>query len=109
MRKVFILIIFLLSIYSCTSKYSSSHKNLNQFNKDVDECLKKSCDVNVNSFFYNFSLISPLMAYGGGGGGGGGSNFKDGFSYSTFSICLEEKGYFKDKNGIFKLSSLSCK
>ena len=76
----------------------------------MEHCLKKACLNKNNSSFYNFSIISPVLAYGGGGGGGGGVNNlkKNKISYKGFNICLEEKGYIKDKNGIFDLPFLDC-
>ena len=58
---------------------------------------------------HNFSFISSALAYGGGGGGGGGGSFQqDKISYKVFNICMKEKGYFKDENGLFELPRLTC-
>ena len=45
---------------------------------------------------------------GGGGGGIGGSFQQNKISYKVFNLCLQERGYYKDDNGIFKLPHLTC-
>lgn len=104
-------ILFILIFSSCSNNYKGLHKNLDEFVKDVDYCLKKSCKHQTKSLLYKFSIITPLYAYGGGGGGGGGidSSLKNKISYKTFNLCLKEKGYLKDEQGIFELPSLICK
>ena len=62
---------------------------------------------------HNISFISSALAYGGGGGGGGGGSGggsfqQDRISYKVFNICMKEKGYFKDENGLFELPRLTC-
>ena len=107
--RILISILFIVLFSSCSSNYKGLHNNLNEFAKDVEYCLKKSCKKQTVSTFFDFSIITPLLAYGGGGGGGGMSNsFKNQVSFKTFNLCLKDKGYLKDKNGIFKLPSISC-
>ena len=53
-----------------------------------------------------FLLDSQFLEYGGGGGGGGPAI--NNISYKTFNLCLKNKGYKKNKNGLFKLPFLSC-
>ena len=81
-----------------------------KFSKDIKYCLKKSCK--SKKVLNNLSIISSALAYGGGGGGGsggsGGSLQQNKISYKTFNLCLKEKGYFKDENGIFELPYLTC-
>ena len=103
-------ILFFILLTSCSTKYNGSHTDLYKFNEDVDYCLKISCDNKSQSVFMNISIISPLLAYGGGGGGGGGGgNAQDNnISYKTFNLCLKEKGYIKNENGMFVLPYLSC-
>ena len=99
-------LLFLLLLSSCSTQYSGSHKDISMFNKDVDYCLRKSC---IKSSF-SLMIISSLHAYGGGGGGGASSiDSNNRFSLKTFNLCLKEKGYIKDNNGIFKLNNLTCK
>ncbi len=103
-----ITILILLSLVACRTNYTSSHKNYDRFNKDINDCLIKSCGVkNVNSINKIF-IISPAFAYGGGGEGGSNVSKKKNISYKIFNLCLKEKGYIKEENGIFELPSLSC-
>ena len=97
------IVIFLAS---CVSKYKASHSDREKFNKDVADCLKKSCASQNKNMSYKFSLISSSFAYGGGGVS---TSLKNNMSYKTFSLCLENKGYFKDENGVFELPNLSCR
>ena len=53
------------------------------------------------------SIISSALAYGGGGGGSD-SFQQNNISYKIFNLCLKEKGYSKDENGIFELPHLTC-
>ena len=105
-----ILVISMIVLFSaCATKYKGSHTDLKKFNKDIKYCLKKSCINKSKSFLYNMSIISSALAYGGGGGGGGSDSFKqNNVSYKIFNICLKEKGYSKDENGIFELPHLTC-
>ena len=95
---------------SCTTQYKGLHTDYKRFSRDVEYCLKKSCKNNMNNALYSLSIISPANAYGGGGGGGGGGmhSKKNRISYKTFNLCLKEKGYVKDENGIFKMPNLNC-
>ena len=97
----------LVSLSSCVSKYSGSHQNFDLFNKDVAFCLNKACKKKSKNVFLNLSIIPPALAYGGGGGGGM-SDPKNDISYKKFNICMSERGYSKDKNGLFKLPILTC-
>ena len=111
MRLIWIVIIIVLLI-SCSAKYKGPHSDYKKFSEDIEYCLKKSCK-NKNSVKDNFSIISSAFAYGGGGGGGGGggmgsSLLTEKISYKTFNLCLKEKGYIKDKNGMFEMPRLSC-
>ena len=104
-----IIVIFFFS--SCSTKYKGDHKDFIKFSKDIKHCLKKSCTNKSKKVLHNISFISSALAYGGGGGGsgGGGSNHQqDKVSYSVFKLCMKEKGYSKDENGIFELPYLSC-
>ena len=100
---------------SCSTKYKGSHTDYKKFNEDIEYCLMKSCKNKTKNFFNNFSIISSALAYGGGGGGGGGgagggsnSLIKDRISYKTFNLCLKEKGYTKDENGMFEIPNITC-
>ena len=100
-----ILILTTILLSSCTSKYKGLHSDLYKFTEDINYCLKKSCKVNEKNAFLNMTIISPLLAYGGGGM----SSLKENkISYKTFNLCLKEKGYTKDKNGIFEMPYLAC-
>ena len=103
MRIIFIIFFFIL-FSSCSTKYKSLHTDYKKFSKDINYCLKKSCKNRSNSILHNFSIISSAHAYGGGIS----SSQKDKVSYETFNLCLEEKGYTKDKEGIFELPYLTC-
>ena len=105
-----ILVIATIILFSaCTTKYTGSHTNLKKFNKDINYCLKKSCLNKTKNLLNTMSIISSALAYGGGGGGSGGGSFQQNkISYKVFNLCLKEKGYFKDENGIFELPHLSC-
>ena len=105
--RVILVIFIIIVISSCSTKYKGLHTNQKKFNKDIDYCLKKSCVSKTKKVLYNLSIIPSALAYGGGGGGGG-NLFKDSISYKTFNLCLADKGYTKDKNGIFELPYLSC-
>ena len=109
--RILLTLVFFILLSSCSTKYKGLHTDYKKFNKDLEYCLKKSCKSKTKNVLYNFSIISPVLAYGGGGGGGGGggsSLLKDRISYKTFNLCLKEKGYTKDENGIFVISNLSC-
>ena len=111
MRKIFITFLLILSS-SCSNKYKGIHNDYNKFYKDIEYCLQKSCKNKTTNVLYNLSIISSALAYGGGGGSGGGGGVgsltKDRISYKAFNLCLEEKGYFKDKNGMFEIPYLTC-
>ena len=105
MRLILMLTIILLS--SCSSKYKASHTDYKKFREDIEYCLKKSCVNKPKKAFNNLLIISSAIAYGGGGGSGGG--FKQNkISYKVFKLCLKERGYSKDDNGIFELPYLAC-
>ena len=105
MRLVLMIIIVLFS--SCSSKYNASHTDYKKFREDIEYCLKKSCDNKTKKVLDTLSIISSAIAYGGGGGSGG--SFKQNkISYKVFNLCLEERGYSKDDNGIFELPHLTC-
>ena len=107
MRLILITTIILLS--SCSSKYKGSHTDYKIFRKDVEYCLKKSCVHKTKKVLDDLSIISSALAYGGGGGGGSSGSLQlDKISYKVFNLCLQEKGYSKDDNGIFKLPDLTC-
>ena len=106
MRTMFIIFLFIL-FSSCSNKYKGIHNDYNKFYKDIEYCLQKSCKNKTTNVLYNLSIISSALAYGGGGGGGG-SPTKDRISYKTFNLCLKEKGYIKDKNGMFEIPYLTC-
>ena len=110
--RLFFSILLVILVLSCSTKYKGIHTDYKKFNEDIDYCLKKACKNRTKSVLYNFSIISSAHAYGGGGGGGGGggmgSSLKDKISYKTFNLCLEQKGYTKDDNGIFELPYLTC-
>ena len=57
--------------------------------------------------FYNLSIISSAYAYGGNGDSGSMVS-KYRVSYKTFNLCLKDRGYTKDKNGIFEMLNLTC-
>ena len=100
-----ILIISMISFFSsCSTKYNGEHKDLKKFSKDIEVCLKKACINKPNKVLLNISFISSALAYGGGGG----SFQQDKISYKVFNICMKEKGYFKDENGLFELPRLNC-
>ena len=108
MRLILTTIITVLLV-SCSVKYKSTHNNYKKFNKDVKYCLKKSCKDKTKSVLHNFSIISSALAYGGGGSGSsGGDLLKNKVFYENFNLCLNERGYTKDKNGIFEISNLTC-
>ena len=101
---------FLVLLLACSTKYKGPHSDPHKFNKDIDYCIKISCKNQNKSVFINFTFISPLLAYGGGGGGGGASTISENkISYKTFKLCLKDKGYIKDENGIFELPYITCK
>ena len=105
MRLILIIIIVLLS--SCSSKYKAAHTDYIKFREDIEYCLKKSCVKNNKKVLDDLSIISSAIAYGGGGGSGG--SFKQNkISYKVFNLCLQERGYSKDDNGIFELPHLTC-
>ena len=110
MRILLIIIIVLIS--SCSSKYNASHTDYIKFRKDIEYCIKKSCVFKTKKVLENLSIISSAIAYGGGGGGGGGGSGgsfqQNKISYKVFNLCLQERGYYKDDNGIFKLPHLTC-
>ena len=108
---IILLTIMIVVLSSCSTKYKGSHTDFKKFSKDIQHCLKKSCINKTKNVLYNISIISTALAYGGGGGGGGGSGSslqKDKISYKVFNLCMEDKGYFKDENGIFELPHLTC-
>ena len=105
MNITFIILFFIL-FSSCSTKYIGSHTNYKKFNKDVEYCLKKSCINKTKNVLYNFSIISSAHAYGGGGSGI--IPTKDKISYKTFNLCLKNRGYTKDKNGMFEMPNLTC-
>ncbi len=107
--RVKILLVLCLLLSSCNAKYKGMHTNFNKFTEDVNHCLNKSCIKKTKSFLDNISIISSLFAYGGGGGGGGGGSFENKIAYKQFNLCMSEKGYVKDENGIFELPYLDCK
>ena len=107
------LIIMIVVLSSCSTKYKGSHTDFKKFSKDIQYCLKKSCINKTKNVLYNISIISTALAYGGGGGGGSGGGSgsslqKYKISYKVFNLCMEDKGYFKDENGIFELPHLTC-
>ena len=106
MRLVLIIIIVLLS--SCSTKYKASHTDYKKFKEDIEYCLKKSCVNKTKKVLDNLSIISSAIAYGGGGGGSGGGFKQNKVSYKVFNLCLQERGYSKDDNGIFELPHLTC-
>lgn len=110
-----ILVISMISFFSsCSTKYNGEHKDFKKFSKDIKVCLKKACINKPNKVLHDISFISSALAYGGGGGGGGGGGSgggsfqQDKISYKVFNICMKEKGYFKDENGLFELPHLTC-
>jgi hypothetical protein len=111
--RLILLIIMIVFFSSCSTKYNGPHKDFKKFSKAISYCLKKSCINKSKNVLHNISFISSALAYGGGGGGGGGGSGggslqQDKISYKVFNICMKEKGYFKDENGIFKLPHLTC-
>ena len=106
--KLILSTLFFIYLSACSTKYNASHTNMNKFNEDVVFCTKNSCK--NKSAFKNITIISPVFAYGGGGGGGGGIGYtkENKISYKIFNACLKEKGYIKDKNGIFELPYVTC-
>ena len=104
-------VIIVLLFSACSAKYNSLHRDYKKFDEDLNFCLKIACEKKHKSNFYNFYLTTAILAYGGGGGGGGGmsSTPKNNISYKALNQCLQEKGYFKDEDGIFELPYLSCK
>ena len=105
MRQI-LFIIMIVFFSSCSTKYNGEHKDFKKFSKDIKFCLKKACINKSNKALHNISFISSALAYGGGGSGS--SLQKDKISYKVFNICMTEKGYFKDENGIFELPHLTC-
>ena len=103
MRLILIITIVLLS--SCSSKYKGAHTDYKKFRKDIEYCLKKSCVSKTKNVINDLSIISSALAYGGGGGG---SFQQNKISFKTFNLCLQERGYTKDDNGIFELPHLTC-
>ena len=103
MRLILIITIVLLS--SCSSKYKGAHTDYKKFRKDIEYCLKKSCVSKTENVINNLSIISSALAYGGGGGG---SFQQNKISFKTFNLCLQERGYTKDDSGIFELPYLNC-
>ena len=108
--RLILFIIMTVIFSSCAIKYKGSHTDFKKFSQDIKYCLKKSCINKTNSVLNNISIISNALAYGGGGGSGtGNSSAKlDKISYRIFNLCLNEKGYVKDENGIFELPNLTC-
>ena len=110
--RLILVIIMIVWLSSCSTKYKGSHTNFKKFSKDIQYCLKKSCINKTKNVLYNISIVSTALAYGGGGGGGGGgigsSLQKNKISYKVFNLCLKDKGYFKDENGIFEIPHLTC-
>ena len=111
MRVISVIIIIVL-FSSCSTKYKGSHTDIKRFSKDIKYCLKKSCVNKTKNVLNNISIISSALAYGGGGGGGGGGSGgsfqQNKISYKVFNLCLQERGYYKDDNGIFELPYLTC-
>lgn len=103
-------IIAVMMFFSCsTIKYKGVHSSNKKFNQDLDYCLKEACEESNKGVFDNITIISSALAYGGGGGSGGGSGTSiKRISYKILNLCLEERGYVKDENGIFEISSLYC-
>ena len=101
-----ILIITMVLLSSCSSKYKGSHTDYKKFREDIEYCLKKSCISKTKNVLHNISIISSALAYGGGGGVG--IFQRDKISYKVFNLCLQERGYTKDDNGIFELPHLTC-
>ena len=102
-------IIMIIFFSSCSTRYKGLHTDYKKFNKDIEYCLNKSCKNKSNNVLnlYNLSIISSALSYGGGGGGGSNS-IKNRISYKAFNLCLTEKGYTKDENGMFEVPSLTC-
>ena len=111
--RLLLVISIIAFLSSCSTKYNGEHKDFKKFSKDIMFCLKKACINKSNKVIHNISFISSALAYGGGGGGGGGEvaamvAFTRQNFYKVFNICMKEKGYFKDDNGIFELPHLTC-
>ena len=106
MRYLVIIIVSLL-MTSCTTKYKGLHNNFDQFKDDVDYCVKKVCKSEIKSSFIEFSIISPARAYGGAGGGLTRKSIHK-VSLQRLNICLKERGYSKDENGLFVLPTKRC-
>ena len=104
--RLILVIIMIIGFSSCSTKYKGPHTDFKKFSKDVKYCLKKSCIKKTKNVLHNISIISSALAYGGGGGGG--SFQRDKISYKVFNLCLQERGYTKDDNGIFELPHLTC-
>ena len=66
MRLILIITIVLLS--SCSSKYKGAHTDYKKFKKDIEYCLQKSCIYKTKKVLDNLSIISSALAYGGGSG-----------------------------------------
>ena len=66
MRSLVIMLVILF-MTSCSTKYRGLHNDVSQFKEDVNYCLKKLCQSEIKSSFTEFSIISPAKAYGGGG------------------------------------------
>ena len=96
-------ILLMIFFMSCSSKYKGIHTDYNKFSNDIDYCLKKACNNFKKSFFQELFIISPLFAYGGGN-----HRKTNKISYIKLNLCLKEKGYVKDKSGMFELPFLSC-
>ena len=103
-----LLVISMIAFFSsCSTKYNGEHKDYKKFSKDIKVCLKKACINKPNKVSHNISFISSALAYGGGGSGGG-SFQQDKISFKVFNICMKEKGYSKNENGLFELPHLTC-
>ena len=107
MHILFTILVFIL-FSSCSTNYKGLHIDYKKFNEDIEYCLKKSCKNETLNILYNLSIISSAFAYGGGGGGDSSILTKDKISYKTFDLCLKDRGYTKDKNGIFEMPILTC-
>ena len=92
---------------SCSTKYRGLHNNVDRFIEDVDYCLKKLCKSEIKSSLIELSIISQAMAYGGGGGGLTRKSTHK-VSIQRLNLCLKERGYLKDENGLFILPSTRC-
>ena len=56
MRLILIITIVLLS--SCSSKYKGAHTDYKKFKKDIEFCLQKSCIYKTKKVLENLSIIS---------------------------------------------------